>query len=173
MFYVILQAIIPPFLVWHGYQLRFKTQPFNSVRGGLSTWRTREGEAQWVIGNHAGGIFCIIAGIVLGIMYIAKLIIYGTDTVMAYNYAYAAVAAVGIFGIAPVAHAVINKKLGIKGPKLSEQHVARPAAPKRSTAPKRSAARMSADSRELAKNAANANKHPAGRKKRSGKKKKR
>ena len=123
MFYVVLQILVPIFLIWHGYKLRFKTPPFNAERGGVNTWRTREGEKQWEIGNKASGVYCIIVGAVLGTAAVTKLALCGTEPIKAYNYAFGGVGLVLVFSMVPVAHAVINKELGVKGPKLGETHV--------------------------------------------------
>lgn len=125
MFYVVLQIFIPLMLIFHGYNLRCKTPPFNAERGGLNTWRTREGAQQWDIGNKAGGVYCIVLGAVLLIAYAVKLIVYGDEVIKLYNYLYGAVGVIGIFSMPGYAHHVINKKMGVKGPKLTEPHVAR------------------------------------------------
>lgn len=112
MFYTVLQMVIPAYLLWYGYKLKFNTPEFGDQRHGVSSWRTRGDKAEWEAGNKFAGLLSMIYAVILAVIVTAKHLIYGTEIIKVFNYAFAVLTFVAIFSLVPVMHAYLKKHFG-------------------------------------------------------------
>ena len=112
MFAAIFQALIPIIFLSRGVRLRFYTPPFNKQAKGFSTWRTRENERDWIMGNRYAGSINMIEGFTLGVICLIKFILYPETYFPTYNYVYTGACIVCILTQVPIVHFILTKKFG-------------------------------------------------------------
>lgn len=112
MFYTVLQMVIPVYLLWYGYKLKFNTPEFGDQKHGVGSWRTRSDKAEWVAGNKFAGLLSMIYAVILAVVVTIKHLIWGTETFKVFNYAFAILTFGAIFSLVPLMHVYLTKQFG-------------------------------------------------------------